>query len=94
MKNFWNNAKAWLNAHPKVKGAIIVAEGAALGAVQDSISAYFAGTHMTFKGVAAGVSIAVYLAVKNYAAQNAGWSAKQPPQLPPQEEKRNEVQAV
>lgn len=77
--------KDWLNAHPKVKAGIIVAEGAALGALGDAINAYQSGAHMSFKGTVSSIGIAVYIAVKNYVAVNAGWKK---PQLPEGETKR------
>lgn len=60
----------WLNAHPKIKGALVVAEGAAVGTL---INYFEAGSiHLTKEGMtrlAIAIGGAVYLAVKNYVTQ-------------------------
>jgi hypothetical protein len=62
----------WLNAHPKIKGALVVAEGAAVGTL---INYFEAGSiHLTKESMArlaVAIGGAIYLAVKNYVTQYA-----------------------
>jgi hypothetical protein len=62
----------WINAHPKIKGALVVAEGAAVGTL---INLFQSGSvHLTKQSLAnLGVAIggAIYLALKNYYTEQA-----------------------
>jgi len=67
MKQFVLDVQAWLNAHPKVKGALVLTEATAvsyvIGAIQSgNIVLTKDGLHSFLIGLVG----AVYLALKNY----------------------------
>jgi hypothetical protein len=64
--------RAWLNVHPMVKGALVVAEGAFVGTMVHAVqSGGVSFTRQNLTNLSIALLGAMYLAVKNYLTTQA-----------------------